>query len=62
MLEVLLAEYEARFGMKFPLEKFEGKTEIELINILYLCMRENRPYEPGMTAPSDMFPDAPKSS
>lgn len=62
MLEVLLTEYEARFGTKFPLDKFKDKTEIEVINILYVCMRENKPYEPGMTAPTDMFPDAPKRS
>lgn len=59
MLEVLLNEYEARFGKKFPLEKFKNSSEIEVINILYLCIQDNVEYKDGMTAP-DMFPDAPK--
>ena len=58
MLEVLLNEYEARFNEKFPLERFSDSAEIEVINILYVCMQNNEKYHAGMKV-SNQFPDAP---
>lgn len=60
MLEVLLNEYEARFGEAFPLEKLVGKAEIEVINILYECIDKNIKYTAEMKV-ENKFPDAPKS-
>ena len=61
MLEVLLQEYEASFGEPFPLAKFEGAAEIDVISIVYTCIYEGHPYVPGMRVKKDLFPDAPKS-
>lgn len=58
MLELLLHQYEDQFGQPFPLADFAGRTEIDLINIIYECTLRNKPYEPGMTA-ENRFPDAP---
>ncbi len=60
MLEVLLNEYEMRFGEKFPLEQFADSSEIEVINVLYTCIQDNIRYYKGMKVRNDMFPDAPK--
>jgi len=44
MLEVLLMQYREIFGEDFPLLQFEGKQEIEVINILYDCVSKCLPY------------------
>ena len=46
MLEVLLMQYQEIFGENFPLLQFEGKQEIEVINILYDCVSKCHPYDP----------------
>jgi len=46
MLELLLRQYKELFGEDFPLAKFEGEQEIEVINILYECVSKNLPYTP----------------
>ncbi len=46
MLEVLLMQYREIFGEDFPLLQFEGKQEIEVINILYDCVSKCLPYDP----------------
>lgn len=63
MLELLLRQYEDQFGVAFPLKDFEGTSEIELINILYDCAQNNRPYDRSMQEEGrkmpNLFPDAP---
>ncbi len=59
MLEVLLNEYEARFGEAFPLECLDGMAEIDVINILYECIDKNIKYTAGMHV-DNKFPDAPR--
>ena len=59
MLEVLLNEYEMRFGEAFPLARLAGMTEIEVINIVYECLDKNIKYQDGMRV-ENKFPDAPK--
>jgi len=46
MLELLLWQYRELFGEEFPLAKFAGEPEIEVINILYDCVSKNLPYSP----------------
>ena len=46
MLELLLAQYLDQFGEAFPLAQFAGKTEYDVINILYDCVYNNLPYSP----------------
>lgn len=46
MLELLLLQYRELFGEDFPLLKFAGEQEIEVINILYDCVLNNLPYDP----------------
>jgi len=46
MLELLLIQYRELFGEDFPLLKFAGEQEIEVINILYDCVSKNLPYSP----------------
>ena len=46
MLELLLMQYREIFGEDFPLLQFEGKQEIEVINILYDCVSKGLPYSP----------------
>lgn len=48
MLEVLLLTYKNQFGTEFPLVQFEGMREIDLINLLYTCLQDNKPYHEGM--------------
>ncbi len=47
MLELLLFTYQDMFGEEFPLADFAGKPEFEVINILYDCVSNNLPYDPG---------------
>ena len=47
MLEVLLMQYREIFGEDFPLLQFEGKQEIEVINILYDCVSKCLLYDPN---------------
>ncbi len=61
MLEVLLRQYEESFGEPFPLLKFEGEAEIDVINIVYECLYSGKPYEDGMKVPENRFPTAPTS-
>ena len=49
MLELLLIQYRELFGEDFPLAKFAGEQEIEVINILYDCVSKNLPYDPNRT-------------
>lgn len=46
MLELLLIQYRELFGEDFPLAKFDGEPEIDVINILYDCVSKNLPYSP----------------
>lgn len=46
MLELLLLQYRELFGEDFPLARFDGEQEIEVINILYDCVSKNLPYDP----------------
>ena len=46
MLELLLLQYREIFGEDFPLAKFDGRQELEVINILYDCVQNNLPYDP----------------
>ena len=46
MLELLLIQYRELFGEDFPLARFDGEQEIEVINILYDCVSKNLPYSP----------------
>ena len=46
MLELLLWQYRELFGEDFPLAKFAGEQEIEVINILYDCVATCLPYDP----------------
>ena len=48
MLEVLLFQYNDMFGEPFPLKLFAGKPEIDVIDILYDCVSNNKRYEEGM--------------
>ncbi len=47
MLELLLFTYKDMFGEDFPLALFAGKPEFEVINVLYDCVSNNLPYDPG---------------
>ncbi|MCR5824932.1 MAG: hypothetical protein K6G54_00045 [Oscillospiraceae bacterium] len=49
MLELLLLQYRELFDEAFPLADFEGKPEIDVINILYDCVSRNLPYSPERT-------------
>ena len=46
MLELLLQQYREMFGEDFPLAKFDGEPEIEVINIVYDCVSKNLSYDP----------------
>ena len=59
MLEMLLMQYKDQFGEAFPLERFEGEAEIDVINIIYDCVLNNEIYTPGRPVPENRFPDAP---
>lgn len=50
MLEALLFTYQGQFGEPFPLKECEGMTEIEVIDLLYSCLRTNQRYSSGMYA------------
>ena len=47
MLELLLFTYQDMFGEEFPLRDVAGKPEYEVINILYDCVTNGLPYDPG---------------
>lgn len=47
MLELLLMTYKDMFGEDFPIANFAGHQEIEVINIIYDCVKNNRPYDPA---------------
>ncbi len=49
MLELLLVQYKEMFGEDFPLVQFAGRPEIEVINVIYDCVRYNRAYDPTRT-------------
>lgn len=59
MLEVLLMQYEDIFGEAFPLAKFEGTAEIDVINIIYECVHTNTKYSPDIKVDGNRFPNAP---
>ena len=58
MLEVLLFQYNDMFGEAFPLAEFEGRREIDVINILYDCVSNNRRYD-GARPVREIITDAP---
>ena len=60
MLELLLFQYNDMFGEPFPLRLFAGKPEIDVINILYDCVSNNKRYTEGMTT-DVRISDAPHS-
>ena len=39
--------YKDMFGEDFPIASFEGHQEIEVINIIYDCVKNNEPYDPN---------------
>ena len=45
---MLLFQYNDMFGEPFPLKLFAGKPEIDVIDILYDCVSNNKRYEEGM--------------
>ena len=49
MLELLLIQYRELFDEDFPLAKFAGEQEIEVINIVYDCVSKNLRYDPERT-------------
>ena len=51
MLEMLLTQYKDMFGEDFPIASFAGRQEIEVINIIYDCVRSNTPYDPAKPVP-----------
>ena len=58
MLELLLMTYKDMFGEDFPIAEFAGTPEIDVINILYDCVRNNLPYDPNRTIKAEIT-DAP---
>ena len=46
MLELLLLQYKEIFWADFPLAEFDGRQELEVINILYDCVLNSLPYDP----------------
>ena len=48
MLEILLIQYKDMFGSDFPLAEMEGRSEIDVINIIYGCLQNNEAYSRGM--------------
>ena len=46
MLELLLLQYKEIFGSDFPLAEFDGRQELEVINILYDYVLNSLPYDP----------------
>ena len=48
MLEILLIQYKDMFGADFPLRELEGRSEIDVINIVYGCLQNNEPYARNM--------------
>lgn len=58
MLELLLMTYKDMFGEDFPIADFAGTPEIDVINILYDCVRNNLPYDPNRTIKAEIT-DAP---
>ena len=49
MLELLLLQYKEIFGADFPLAEFDGRQELEVINILYDCVLNSLPYARGQS-------------
>lgn len=49
-LELLLWQYRELFEEDFPLVEFDGRQEIEVINILYDCVSNNLRYDPERKA------------
>jgi len=47
MLELLLRQYLDQFGTEFPLEECVGMREIDVINLIYDCTLNNKPYQSG---------------
>lgn len=43
MLEAFLFTYRNQFGEEFPLEHYEGKTELEVVDIIIGCLQTNKP-------------------
>lgn len=60
MLELLLVQYEEMFGEPFPLKRVAGMREIDVINIIYDCVRTRTPYDPVKKVP-DIITGAPTS-
>ena len=46
MLELLHLQYKEIFGADYPLAEFDGRQELEVINILYDCVQNSLPYDP----------------
>ena len=42
-----MMQYKDMFGEDFPLRRFTETREIDVINILYDCVLNNVPYDPG---------------
>ncbi|MCQ2501584.1 MAG: hypothetical protein MJ117_09605 [Lachnospiraceae bacterium] len=59
MLEMLLFTYREQFGEEFPLERCEGLSEIDVINIVYGCLESNKPFDGNTTVTENRFPYAP---
>ena len=50
--------YKDMFGEDFPIADFAGTPEIDVLNILYDCVRNNLPYDPNRTIKAEIT-DAP---
>ncbi|MDO4490871.1 MAG: hypothetical protein Q4B85_07395 [Lachnospiraceae bacterium] len=59
MLEMLLITYRDQFGVEFPLEKCEGMSEIDVINLVYNCLDSNKPFDGNTEVKENRFPYAP---
>ena len=55
MLEALLFTYKGQFGVDFPLADCADMTEIDLINLIYECLQENKLYKEGMKVKNRVF-------
>lgn len=59
MLEALLFTYREQFGEEFPLEQCAGLSEIDVINLIYACLENNRIFDGNKEVKENRFPYAP---
>ena len=60
MLELLIMQYEDVFGVPFPLSRYAGAAEIEIINLIFHCCSTCTPCEEvNEKELPNLFPEAP---